>query len=505
MSWFEDAIAAVAPGLAFNRARARMAYEAVRDYDAARPQRRQESWRRANTGAVVEVGKGALPVRNAVRDLIRNNGYAQRAHRTLVSSTVGTGIVGTPQTTAGTLASVRTRDAWNRWVDNCDFDGHHDLYGVQNMLARTMYESGEGLLRFHRQSFGANEKIAPVRLQVLEPDFIDITKNSNGNDGGWIDRGIEYDAQGRKLALWLLPDHPGNLSPYLRTRFTSDRVPVGEVEQVYEMLRPGQDRGISIFAAAVLPLKDLADYFEAEATRKRIEACLALFITSPEDLSGSGLGITTGGATSDSLGNSLTRLAPGMMTRLKPGEDVTPGPVAPVGDMTPFVQQMQFLAAAAGGVMFEHMTGNFSNVNYSSYRVGSFDFARQIEQIQWLTLGPRMTRPMSDRFNEAGRAASILTADVKVRWTPPSAVTSPDPLKDANADSTQMRNLTMAPSEVSEKRGWNHAELLNRIGDDLSLADAMLNPRGGGLADSDPRKIMKGPAQSGQPGDPNNA
>ena len=508
MSWLDNAVAAISPRLALQREQARLALVLVREYDAARPgNRRVEGWRRNSSGPQAEVSRGAAPVRQLVRDLLRNNGYAQRAHRTLVSSTIGTGINGSPLTSMGKLASRQVRDSWERYVDNADFHGEADLYGLQMQVARAVYGDGEALLRRYRLPFDANEKNPPVRWQVLEVDFIDTGRFSvTETAGGYIDRGIEYDAQGRKVALWLWPHHPGNLTPYLRTKYQSERVAIGDVVQVFDALRPGQDRGVSVFSAAVLPLLDLAGYLEREAMRKSIEACLALFITSPEDPQGVAIGAVggAGAATTDSLGNNLTRIAPGMINKLRPGESIEPGPVAPVGDMTPFIMQQQFLAAAAGGVMFEHMTGDFRNVNYSSYRVGAFDFARTIEQQQWLVFGHKMCKPMAAGFTEGAMALGVAGANqTKIRWTPPSAVTSPDPLKDANADTVMIRSGAMAPSEPAERRGWDYGAMLERIRADMDAADAALGP--GVMFDSDVRKNPKAaPADATTQENPNN-
>ena len=484
MGWIDD----LAPRWALRRALAQQALKQLRAYDAARTPRKWNSWQRPKSGPRTEAQLGADTLRASVRDLLRNNGYAQRAHRTLVRATVGTGILGSPM--AGDRpAPQRARDAWARWADDCDFDGHLDLYGLQALTARTVFESGEALLRFYRQPFDAGEAVAPVRLQLLEPDFIDTGKLSLGRaseGGNWIDRGIEYDSRGRKVALWLHQVHPGDQSRYLLSKYESVRVPIGEVVQVYDMLRPGQDRGISIFAAAVAPLKDLGDYFEAEIMRKRIEACLSVFVTAPE---GEGPLVGRANGTDGESGAELRQLAPGMITRLNPGESVSH--VAPSGspEIKQFADQILLLAAAAGGVMFEHMTGNFEKVNYSSYRVGSHDFAGWAEQQQWHLFVQRMCRPVAQQFNQAALAAGLISRETTLRWTPPSPVTSPDPKKDADADQLNLRLGALAPSELAERHGWTYAELLDRIAADLAAADAK------GIAfDGDPRKNLKGQA-----------
>jgi lambda family phage portal protein len=487
MSWLD----AIAPQWALRRQMALAALKQLRAYDAAKTPRKWQSWQRPVSGPRTEANGAGDRLRASVRDLLRNNGYAQRAHRTLVRSTVGTGILGTPMQ-GDRPASRPTRDAWDRWVDGCDFDGHHDLYGLQMLAARTAYESGEALVRFYRQS-DFSSKVAPVRVQILEPDFIDTNRFGGfgrAETGNWVDRGIEYDELGRKVALWLHRVHPGDQSRYLLSKFESVRVPVGEVVQVYDMLRPGQDRGVSIFAGAVAPLKDLGDYFEAELMRKRIEACLSVFVTAPESGDTLKLGLANG--TDGASGAEMRQLVPGMITRLNPGESVTSVAPSASPEIKQFADQILLLAAAAGGVMFEHMTGNFEKVNYSSYRVGSHDFAGWVEQQQWLVFNPRLCRPIASAFNQAATAAGLIAREAQIRWTPPPAVTSPDPMKDANADEKNLRLGAIAPSDLAERRGFTYAEQLDRIAADLKQADEK-----GIQFDGDPRKNLKGSTDAG--------
>jgi lambda family phage portal protein len=309
----------------------------------------------------------------------------------------------------------------------------------------------------------------------MEIDHIDTGRHQLlNNDAGLIDRGIEYDAQGRKVALWLWPDHPANMTSALRNRYQSVRVPIGDVVQVYDMMRPGQDRGVSLFSAAIMPLNELAAYLDREAMRKNIEACLAGFVVSPEPpgMGGADVGVASG---TDPAGNRELEFVPGMITRLKPGEDFRPGPVAPVGDMGPFIREMAFLAAAGVGVMYEHMTGDMSGVNYSSYRVGSFDFGQFAEQQQYGVLMPRMCRMFAAGFREATRALQLPGADgASVRWTPPRPVTSPDPEKDARANKLEVDMFARSLSELAEERGWTLAEMIERIKADRDLIAAEL-------------------------------
>jgi lambda family phage portal protein len=479
VNWLDKIIAEVSPGAGLQRARQRLALDAVRQYDAVRPgNRRIENWRRVDGGPRGEAELGAARLRVLVRDLLRNNGYARKAHGKLVSSTVGTGITGSVVTLAdGKPANRRLRDAWARLVDEADWLGEQDLNGLMLTAARALFSDGDVIIRRYFTPFDANTRTPPVRFQVLEIDHLDQGKSSLHADanGRFIDRGIEYDADGRKVALWLYPDHPANISRSIRANWESVRVPVGEAIQLYDILRPGQDRGVSIFSAAIMPLNELANYLDREAMRKTIEACLAGFISSPEPAAMGGLqvGASTG---TDANGNATLEFVPGMIHRMKPGESFQSGPVAPVGDMGPFVRQMGFLAAAGVNVMFEHMTGDMSGVNYSSYRVGSFDFGQFAEQLQWQVLVPRMCKRMFGAgFLEASLALGLPGAgNAGLRWTPPRPITSPDPEKDARAAKLEVDMFSRSLSELAEERGWTLPELVERIKSDRELIQTEL-------------------------------
>jgi lambda family phage portal protein len=474
MNLLDQIIAAMSPSAGLARARARLALDNVRSYEAARPgNRRIENWRRTDSGPRGEAEQGAQRIRTLTRNLLQNNGYARKAHAKLVSSTVGTGITGSVMGLDGKPANRRLRSEYARFVDNADWMGEQDLNGLQLTLARALYSDGDVLLRRYRADFSTGRPA--YQFQVLEIDHIDFAKSSlYGSTGSWIERGIEYDADGRKVALWLLPDHPANISRHLRGTWESVRVPIGDVVQVYDVLRPGQDRGVSIFAAAIMPLNELAAYLDREAMRKNIEACLVGFVQSPEPAGQGGLDLGVKSAP-DEAGNRVTEFVPGMIHYTKPGESFQPGPVAPVGDMSPFIRQMGFLAAAGVGVMYEHMSGDMSGVNYSSYRVGSFDFGQFAEQQQWQVLIPRMGRMLARGFIDGAMAQSLPgAAAASIRWTPPRPITSPDPEKDARAAKLEMDMFSRTLSELAEERGWTLPELVERIKADRELIQAEL-------------------------------
>jgi capsid protein len=83
--------------------------------------------------------------------------------------------------------------------------------------------------------------------------------------------------------------------------------------------RPSLRPDLPWFAPAILKLRDLDDYDDAELIRKKIEACFAAFVLNGDDEE------TLGEVSTDSAGRRVERFEPGMIEYLAAGKDVTPG------------------------------------------------------------------------------------------------------------------------------------------------------------------------------------
>lgn len=487
MNWIDSAVGYINPAAGVRRAGARRALELSRAYDAGKRDHRTSSWQTSGSSANAEIAVSEEVVRNRSRDLVRNNGFALQIVETLADHVIGTGIVSAPTGLKG-RNQKRVGQLWSDWTGECDFDGDQDLNGLLWLAIKGMFESGSSLIRFRRQAFTSSTSIVPLRLQVLEPDFIDTRKTGTTADGGWIDRGIEYDSQGRRVAFWLLDHHPGDVATWRGFSLTSERVPANELAYLFEKLRPGQDRGMPVLAPAVMKLQDLKGYFDAELVRKRIAACQIGVITTTDENIQIG---TRPDSAKPTYGPQAQKFEPGMWTRLLPGEDVqfnSPMSDTGISDMATWALRE---ASAAAGVMYEHSTGDFSKVNYSSWRAGNHGFKRRTERRQWNVAIHKGCRPISARFTEAAMAAQMLPALIPGwRHTPPGFI-SVDPYKDAQADLANLRMGKTTLSQLVEERGYDYLEFLTQVAGDLDAADKALGKLGEGVMfDGDPRKVI---------------
>ena len=149
--------------------------------------------------------------------------------------------------------------------------------------------------------------------------------------------------------------------------------------------------------------------------------------------------------------------------------------------------RVQLHAIAAGvGLTYELLTGDLSQVNYSSIRAGLLEFRRRMEALQWQLLVPGLCRPVWQRFVATSQAIGALPDGViDAEWTAPR-FEAVDPLKDIQADILAVRAGLMTLKEAIARQGYDPAQVLAEIGETNAALDAL-----GIVLDTDPRKATK--------------
>ncbi|MDQ2080485.1 phage portal protein [Xanthobacteraceae bacterium Astr-EGSB] len=462
MNLLDEAISWFAPESGARRALARMALAQYRHYDAAMVGRRTANWRATNASAN-ETTRGTLArVRARSRDHVRNTWWGARIVSVVKAHAVGTGI--TPIVKTGNKKlNKKALAAWRQWCRTCDAEGQLNFDGLVALATGCIVESGEvlGRLNVVAQRDPAH---VPLELQLLEPDHLDVSRDSVRLDGALrvVDQGVEYDTEGKRLAYWILPEHPGARG--LLMRGTSMRVPADEILHAYRKDRIGQGRGVPWLAPIALKGRDTADLEEAVVIKGRIEACLAAFIKTTN----SGTTLANRTQTERTANNGSRRietLSPGMIKYLDQGEDITT--VSPSSSLAfESILMMNWLALAAGaGVTYDQLTGDLRRANYSSLRAGKIEFRRIIEQFQWLTLVAMFLDPLWDKWCAFAQDFGVLprrAGGYPVEWIMP-AVEPIDPLKDMQADVAAVRSGRMTYPQFCAAWGLDPEEQLDQI------------------------------------------
>ena len=457
------------PEAGVKRARARMTLEQARKYDGAAGGRRNQNWHAPSTSADAALGPSLERLRNRSRDLSRNNPFAARAVQVLVNNTVGGGVLGQIHSRSRNRAT-RWNQAWEDWAKNpqlCDHDGRADFWGLQALVFRTVVESGECLIRKRidpRSEF-------PLKLQILEPDFIDdSTKDGLTDDGGYIRQGVEYGPNDERIAYHLHRQHPGDRVLALH-KYETVRVPADEIIHVFRRDRPGQGRGVPWGAAVISRLRDFDDFSDAQLLKQKISACFTGFVIDSESQD-------TGGA--PPLAESLE---PGSIEILPAGKDVRFASPPSVGEFDQFSRSMLLQIAAGYGITYEALTSDLSQANYSSARMGHLEFSRNIDCWQKQILIAQLLGPVWGWFKQAAEIVGDDPADVRMHWTPARRELI-DPQKEVGAIIEAVRGGLMSLSEAIRRSGYEPGEVMAEIARDAAMLDEL-----GLILDSDPRNV----------------
>jgi lambda family phage portal protein len=398
------------------------------------------------------------------RDLVRNNPYARRAISTLVGNAIGVGV------TLGTKNAAAAK-TWKVWCTEADFNGDLDLYGLQAMAARAAFESGDCLIvRVRTTMAAAGRSGVPLRIKVLEGDFLDTTKTGPQQNGNMVIAGIEVDPEGRRVAYHLFSVHPGETVNF-QLKIPSKRVPAEDVIYHFEKERPGQLLGVPRLAASIMRLRDVDEYQEALLVKKKIEACFAAFVTSTGDDRPLTPAVETE-TSADGTSRRVEKLSPGTIIYGKEGEEVTFGNPSS-GPEVGFVADELRAIAMGVGCTYEQLTGDLSSVNYSSMRGGRTEFKILVEQYRWLSFIPQVCERIYAWFEEAAHLAGKLrTNEIEHIWTPPRW-DYVNPKEDVETDMLELKARLASHSAKLRERGEDRDQVLAEIKDDITAFDAI--------------------------------
>lgn len=480
---FDKTIRYFSPELAVRRAQARMALsilDKTRRFDGASKSSRFSQWRRPGTSANAALDLSLPALRNGSRDLTRNNPWAEKALTVIESNTVGTGIIGQiVHTTDDKRREKEIRDLWNSWANTkaIDAEDRRDLRTLENNIIRCIAESGEILIRRRYRRGNAGYPI-PIQIQLLEPDHLDSSRDGILDNKNEVRNGIEYDKQDKRVAYWLYPTHPGENKIY-NLNYKSVRVPARDIIHAFDPKRCGQNRGYPWASPAIRRMKDFDDYEDAQLVRQKIAACFAAFIHDMDTSAAGGTGLDEN-PPSD---NQLEYIQPGIMEHLPAGKDIkfaSPPAVQNYGEYTTNVLRG---VAAAYGITYEALTGDYSKLNFSSGRMGWIEMSRNIDRWQHSIMKVQVLSEIEKWFIGGAQLAGYNTDGISIKWMMPRREMI-DPTKEVPAMGKAVRlGLTSLP-RVLASMGLDHEEVMNEIEKSNEALD-----KKGIILDSDPRKV----------------
>jgi lambda family phage portal protein len=325
-----------------------------------------------------EIDGKLATLRARSRQLVRDNGEAAGLLLDFESDIVGAKGAQlqyralTPRGKPRDPLNDRIEAAWKRWAmrGECTVDGGMSFAALQRLMMRTVVMDGEFLAirrRDPRAPFG-------YQLQPIDADQLDETLNRIATAStNAITMGVERDSAGRPVAYHLWNRHPTDVG---RVR---ERVPARDVLHVFKRLRVGQVRGVPWFAPALVTWKLGDRYTEAELYQSLLAAAQGGFFVNKDASSAMVMPMRVNPETGREEPVPIQmEAAPGGTRQLPPGWEFQPWqPTHPTANYVGFMKAVKRIVARAFGRSYASLTGDLSDVNFSSMRT---DRVREIEQ-----------------------------------------------------------------------------------------------------------------------------
>ncbi len=446
-----------------------------REYAAARVNRLNVGWSSLPTGVNWET-RVSLPAliarsRQAARDDLHIVNYL-RLMRANVIGCEGIKLQSNARTPRGKLnvkLNQMIEEEWWEWShsETCTVSGKLDWKGVQDLVVTQIERDGAFLI----QMIEADNDFG-FALKTWDVLWLDHTYNRILNNGNRIIMSIEVDPNGKPVAYWLT-------TPFTEFNFTyekiRERVPAEQmIHGVLVHDDESQVHGIPSTASALLPAKNAYSYNEGVVMQARVTANTfgVLKNTMPD-----GEAQFTG--QEDASGNvqhPFIDSSPLAITQLLPGWELQQlDPKQPMQNHAEFKKTLDMDIAAALGVPYFLLMGNWEAVNFSSSRGGLGEFRERCKSYQEF-IAMTLCRPVFNKWLQQAWLKGEVTltpAEYEEVQNPdwqPRGFDYIDPIKDINTDVIALENKLTTYSEVLAQRGIDLEDHLDAIVADQELA-----------------------------------
>lgn len=440
-------------------------------YDAGkRSTRRTRGWRPGQGSAAADILPDLEVLRGRSRDLDRNSSLAHGAANTKVNGAIGSGLALRSVLDARVLGIDPERVAelqytiereWEIFEREADFSGQMHLRDLERLMFRSARISGDvGVARRWRKRPG---ETYGTRIVVIEADRISNPHRASDND--LVQGGVQLSPDGEVLGWHVTDRHPGDLrAAALKWTYVPRRGPSGMVQMLLaaEIMRPGQVRGVPLFAAVEEDLKQLGDYTAAEIKAAINDAYLFAFEKTDAQVDDDGNPVLTTPEGQEAGDSGELQLSDLTITSLAPGRDIqVKKPERPNSAFDGFVQAFCRQIGVALGIPYELLLMHFA-ASFSASR-GALELAFKVSLIEQAWFIRSVLDPIREwQFTEmvaAGRFDAPGFFDDPIRraawlgrvWIGPTRVQI-NPQVEANADKTDLEMGAKSLEQIYTER-----------------------------------------------------
>jgi lambda family phage portal protein len=339
-------------------------------YSAGSRSRLNADWATRILSSHLEIWPNLSAMRGRSRQLVRDNGYAQRFVLLMQQNVIGPNgmtlqsVIDENDTPQHEQQNTELERAWSKWAKRVSTDGMLSLVDFAQLWMGSLVTDGEV---FIRRVAGYPHNGCRYALEAIDPDLVDVNLNRPTGISGVTNfpvmMGIERDEWKRPIAYYVLDKHPSEGGQ------KHTRIPATEIDHSYIFARANQGRGVPFLHAAMSDLSMLGKYAEAELVGARLGACKMGFFTyklNPDEY--------TAAKKNDATGQREVAAEPGAFELLPEGYDFKPfDPQHPNAAFAEFHKAMLRGVAVGGNVSYAALSGDLRDVNFSSLRQGVLD------------------------------------------------------------------------------------------------------------------------------------
>lgn len=340
------------------------------------------------------------------------------------------------------------QDLWDEFTENPSLDGYGELKNIQSLWHSSMFATGAAFTRYQIRR-KTNKNKVPLKLETIQTSLHDITAfDSSGK--GKIKYGIEF--QDKKPINYFFRKNLFEENWWNETEtnvFGRITIPADEILHIFIREQPGQWLGVPFLSAVLVNLYELEDLCDAVIAKQKAAQVISYIIqnTNPIALNPIG-GVTEVKENNKSKfifkvkGTNVHYLSKGEKVEMFQGEDIG-------NNLGIFITSQVRAIAAAIGIPYHQLTGDLSDVDFSSLRSLMIELRQRIEYIHNFITIPLGLKPLANKFKSLAEL-NFNVKDAKPFFQLPRFY-GVDDLKDAQADKLELTSgfglLTKALSE----------------------------------------------------------
>lgn len=433
----------------------------------------------------------ALPILRArARALAANNEHGKRFLSLVATNVVGRrnpklqvrAMMANPdrkgQPVLDKVANDTIEIHWDRWGKTADITGRHrSIYTLMRTIIKSVARDGEALVRIvrdRRLPYG-------LGLQLLEADRLDDARNVRLDNGNTVRQGVEIDGTGRAVAYWVRTAHPGE--NYATRSADIERVPAAQMMHVFLNERAEQVRGVTWFHAVIIRASVIHNFEEAAVVAAQIGASKIAALERSEEAPDA-ISSMADGKTSSGLSINVEA---GEMFELPAGYKLNSwNPEYPHANFESFLKACLRGLAAGWDVASHNLTGDMTEVNYSSARIAELN-----ERETWMGLQDWFIESFAMPLYEEWLALALLNgaiifensgkplpADKLQKFLSASRFQGRrwswvDPSKEADANEKQLANKLTSRTRLAAEQGEEFDDILDELAQEEAQIEAV--------------------------------